>query len=258
MSTRIASPTTASAAATVIDMSANSWPSMFCSWREKTISVRLTAFSISSIEMRMTSGLRRTSTPTVPMVKRMPPRSKNQEASSCDPPMLSVLISPGSPRNHGEASDFVGSSQVVDLLAAEVDGADRGDQQEDRGQLERIEVRGEEADRDRLHRAEDEEVRSFVGRAVLNSLEHCVDQPEKREHEQGGEPRLEPQPRLGQLSCGAEQGDHEQEQDHDRAHVHDDLNDEDELGAQQQKQDREPEHHHHRSVHRPEGPAEGE
>src|SRR5258708_15528528 len=63
MSTRIASPTTASAAATVIDISANSWPSMFCSWRENTISVRLTALSTSSTEMRMTSGLRRTSTP---------------------------------------------------------------------------------------------------------------------------------------------------------------------------------------------------
>src|SRR5205085_12619028 len=62
MSTRIARPTTASAAATVMDISANSWPSRFCSWRENVTSARLAAFSMSSIEMRITSGLRGTRT----------------------------------------------------------------------------------------------------------------------------------------------------------------------------------------------------
>src|SRR5207302_4641730 len=92
MSTKIASPTTASAAATVIDMSANSWPSMFCSWREKVTSARLAALSMSSIEIRITSGLRRMRTPTVPSVKRMALSKRNQDVSRCDPPMSSVLI----------------------------------------------------------------------------------------------------------------------------------------------------------------------
>src|SRR5207248_1318937 len=48
MSTRIASPTTASAAATVIDISANSWPSRSKSWRENATNARFAALSISS------------------------------------------------------------------------------------------------------------------------------------------------------------------------------------------------------------------
>src|ERR1700674_1021492 len=91
MSTRIARPTTASAAATVMAINAKSWPSMFCSCLENATRVRLTAFNINSMQMRMTSGLRRTSTPTVPSVKRIAASSRNQEVSSCDPPMSSVL-----------------------------------------------------------------------------------------------------------------------------------------------------------------------
>ena len=72
-------------------MSANNWPSRFCSWREKVINVRLTAFSISSMQIRITSGLRRTSTPTVPRVNRTAPRRRNQEVSSCEPPIVRVL-----------------------------------------------------------------------------------------------------------------------------------------------------------------------
>ena len=39
--------------------------------REKVTSVRLTALSISSTDMNMTIALRRTSTPTAPIVNRM-------------------------------------------------------------------------------------------------------------------------------------------------------------------------------------------
>src|SRR5437870_1033538 len=91
MSTRIARPTTASAAATVIDISAKSWPSMFWSCRAKVTSVRLAALSMSSIEIKITSGLRRTSTPTAPSTKRMALRTRNQEVSSSDPPTFNVL-----------------------------------------------------------------------------------------------------------------------------------------------------------------------
>src|SRR5205807_3657879 len=91
MSTRIASPTTASAAATVIDISANSWPSRFCSWRANVTRVRLAALSISSIEIRITSGLRRTRTPTAPSPKSTALSSRNHDASSCEPPMFMEL-----------------------------------------------------------------------------------------------------------------------------------------------------------------------
>src|SRR5207248_4923007 len=91
MSTRIASPTTASAAATVIDISAKSWPSMLSSCREKATRARFAALSISSIEIRMTSGLRRTKTPAAPSTNRTALRRRNQEASSCSPPMFRVL-----------------------------------------------------------------------------------------------------------------------------------------------------------------------
>ncbi len=89
MSTRMPRPMTASAAATVNDINANSWPSRFWSCRLKVIRVRLTAFSISSMQTRMTIGFRRTSIPTAPMVKRSAPRMRNQEVSRVSPPRTS-------------------------------------------------------------------------------------------------------------------------------------------------------------------------
>src|SRR5712692_7883575 len=108
MSTRIASPTTASAAATVMDMSANSWPSRFCSCREKVTSARFAALSISSIEIRMTSGLRLTSTPAVPRMNKIALRSRNHDVSSCEPPMFSVLIY-GAPAKSRRSLRFCGA-----------------------------------------------------------------------------------------------------------------------------------------------------
>src|SRR5437588_6492205 len=75
MSTRMPRPTTASAAATVIDINAKSWPSEFWSCREKVTRVKLTAFSISSMQTRITSGLRRTRMPIAPMMKAARPGS---------------------------------------------------------------------------------------------------------------------------------------------------------------------------------------
>src|SRR2546423_10908608 len=95
---------------------------MFCSWRAKATSVRFAALSISSIEIRITRGLRRTSTPMAPSPKRTALRSRNHEASSCEPPMLRLLIYP--------------PSQVGDALAAEGDRPDGGAEQENRGQLD--------------------------------------------------------------------------------------------------------------------------
>src|SRR5258708_14345201 len=136
----------------------------------------------------------------------------------------------------------------VDLLAAEVDGADRGDEQQQRRQLERVEVGGEQSDGDRLHGAEHGEV-GGVGLPVLDAREHRPDHDQKREDEDCGEPGLEAQVRPGQLARGTEERDHEEAQDHDGAGVHDDLRDEDELRAQQQEQDAEGDHYHDQAQH---------
>ena len=63
-------PTTTSAAATTSTKNTTTWPPMSLSIRAKVTNVRLTALSMSSTHMNITSGLRRTSRPTAPDVKR--------------------------------------------------------------------------------------------------------------------------------------------------------------------------------------------
>src|SRR5882757_2290056 len=67
----MASPTTTSAAATTITKNAMICPSSVPLMRENVTSARLAAFSISSMHMNTTIALRRTSTPTVPIEKRI-------------------------------------------------------------------------------------------------------------------------------------------------------------------------------------------
>jgi hypothetical protein len=64
------SPTAASAAATAITNTANTWPTTCCSWLEYAIRLMFTAFRISSIDMKMMMMLRRTITPITPIMKR--------------------------------------------------------------------------------------------------------------------------------------------------------------------------------------------
>ena len=62
----IASPTATSAAATAITKNTRACPSVVpCRWPKAT-NARFAAFSMSSIDMKMTSGLRRTRTPSTP------------------------------------------------------------------------------------------------------------------------------------------------------------------------------------------------
>ena len=62
-------PTATSQAATTMTMIAKIWPSPLPFMRENAISARLPALSISSRQSRITSGLRRTSTPAAPTQK---------------------------------------------------------------------------------------------------------------------------------------------------------------------------------------------
>ena len=65
----MARPTATSAAATHITKKTRAWPSARAVRWPNATSARLAALSISSMDMKITSGLRRTSTPSTPMLK---------------------------------------------------------------------------------------------------------------------------------------------------------------------------------------------
>src|SRR5262249_25657256 len=67
----MARPTTASAAATAMTKKTITCPSIDPRKREKTMKVKFTALSISSMDIRMTMRFRRISTPMTPMAKTM-------------------------------------------------------------------------------------------------------------------------------------------------------------------------------------------
>src|SRR5262249_16889698 len=119
------SPTTTSDAATAITEIANTWPSSCPCSRENAISSRLDAFSLISIDSRMISGLRRSSTPSAPVVKSSALRITYHWMSG--PCIGSVL-----------QRERIDPARV----RAEHDAADRGDEQHDRGHLECEQVVG--------------------------------------------------------------------------------------------------------------------
>src|SRR6185436_9526274 len=72
----IARPTAASAAATVMTKNTMIWPSADPSARPKATNVRLTAFSMISIDSRIVIRLRRRNTPAVPIENRIADRTR--------------------------------------------------------------------------------------------------------------------------------------------------------------------------------------
>ena len=72
----MARPTTASAAATVMTKMAKTcpWSIVWGKYRAKAMKLRLTPFSISSMDMRMAMAFRRVSAPNTPRLKMIPPR----------------------------------------------------------------------------------------------------------------------------------------------------------------------------------------
>src|SRR5687767_4554453 len=91
----IASPTAASAAATVITNTTKTWPAAPYA-RAKATNVRFTALSISSTHMKMIIAFLRVRTPTTPMVNstadsasdsasiRVSPATEHNGACNCD------------------------------------------------------------------------------------------------------------------------------------------------------------------------------
>src|SRR5262249_6194339 len=136
-------PTTTSDAAIAITAIAKTCPSSCPACRENAIRARFAPFSMISTLSRMINGLRRTSTPSAPVTNRIPESDRYQAISGpctddlLDPLGLSCL----------DGFDRAG-------VRAEHDAADRGDEQHDRGDLEREQVIGQEQRPDRRGRAE--------------------------------------------------------------------------------------------------------
>src|SRR5262245_11167441 len=82
----IPSPTTTSQAAITITIRAKTCPSWLPSEREKASRARFPAFSISSRQSRITSGLRRMRTPATPTANSSAERTRYQCTSITGPP----------------------------------------------------------------------------------------------------------------------------------------------------------------------------
>ena len=102
---------------------------MSLSMRAKVTNVRLTALSISSTHMNITSTLRRMRRPTAPMVNRAAARVRYhaRERSRASVSCRARLDRSLGPRTAGQH-----------------DGADHGDHEQDRRDLEREQVAGED------------------------------------------------------------------------------------------------------------------
>src|SRR3954470_6260894 len=98
----IASPTAASAAATVITKNTNTWPATPYAWANAT-KLRFTALSISSTHMNTMIALRRISTPNTPIANSA--AEKNSASASILCPRFATLFS----ENH--CSDHRGQQQ---------------------------------------------------------------------------------------------------------------------------------------------------
>jgi len=78
----IASPTAASAAATVITMNTNSWPPTSPKKPDSYTNVRFTAFNINSMHRNIVIALRFMKTPTAPIVNSRAESPKYQESGT--------------------------------------------------------------------------------------------------------------------------------------------------------------------------------
>src|SRR3954451_13332651 len=191
-------PTTTSDAATAITEMAKTWPSSRPCRRENAISSRFAELSMISTLSRMIRGLRRSSTPSAPVVKRIALRTMYHWMSG---PCIALQLA---------------------CVQAEHDSADGCDEQDDRCHLEREQVVGEEEAADRLGRAETAldllRLREEATGGQADDDDHLGEDRAACEHCADDLPRRSAGP--GRVLCAvAEVGDHEQEHDHHRAAV---------------------------------------
>src|SRR5581483_4434248 len=228
----IARPTAASAAATVITKNTITCPSVEARLRANATKVRFTAFSMSSIAMKMTMMFRRTSTPSAPITNSTAERTRYQESG-------------------------VGPTSA--LLLRERHRAHDRHEKEDRRELEGQEVVREELVREGDGRAEargQRTARSGTGAAHGSDEQRGQREPagEGRRHERAAAEHAN-------VRLEVQQHDDEEEEDDDRARVDDDLEHGDELRVEADEEHREKEERRderERAVHgvRPEHDAE--
>src|SRR5512146_3321756 len=207
---RIASPTAASAAATVITMKANTEPVGSPKYDPTAMKATLTALSMISTLMMMMSAFLRATTPTTPIPNRMPESSRYADGSI-------IRFSPS------------------DLLLRQRDGPDHRPQQQHRGDLEREQVSGEQRPSHRLDRT----------RVRRRPPRHRVPPRQDRALEDQQPRRRDPeelqrrQPLHGKpVLRHVDEHDDEDEQDHDRPGVDDDLDRRQEMGLPQDEERR--------------------
>src|SRR6267142_3609053 len=207
MATMIASPTATSAAATHRTKKTRACPSTEpCCWPKAT-KARLDALSMISMDMKMTSGLRRTRTPRTPITKRTAESATYQEVGTM------LRRPPLGQRNH----------------------AHQRREQEHRGDLERVEIVGEKLQADGRHPA-----RHGAGRGrpaeETRAQHHREDDQEQPAHRHG-QPALGPEGiGAGLLLAGDEHHDGEHEEDGDGPGIDDDLGGGEELRAHLEKE----------------------
>src|SRR5262249_29043851 len=135
IATMMASPTATSAAATHITKNTSACPSAV-PWRcPKATSARFAALSINSMDMKITSGSRRISTPSTPMLKSTADSATYQNGGIIAPPLGARQS-----RNTADARALLASHPA---LRERHDSHDRH-QQQDGGDLEREQVVGEQ------------------------------------------------------------------------------------------------------------------
>src|SRR4029079_700913 len=219
----IASPTAASAAATVITKNTKTCPpAPYCC--AKATKVRFTALSISSTHMNTMIALRRISTPNRPITK------STAEKKSASPSMFVSALFP----KHHRADDRREQQNARDLEREEVFVEERRRDRGDRAGLRDLpsrEALGKRQDRRRARLGE----RKDLGQ-------------DAESNRAGGQFPTEPSRVADPAMTEVEQHDHEQEHDHDRAGVHQHLDRADELGVEHHVERGQAEHR----VHEPE------
>src|SRR5207244_5837280 len=183
--------------------------------REKAIRSRFAALSMIATEGRRISGERRSITPSAPVAKRSALRTTYHWMSG---PCIALQLP---------------------CVGTEHDAADGGDEQDDRGDLEREQVVRQEELADRRRRAEAPADVARLGeeaaRLQADDDDHLAEDGAARRHRAEHLPGRAAGPRR-LLAAVAEVGDHEEEHHHHGAAVDEYLPCRDELAREQQEQ----------------------
>ncbi len=223
----IARPTAASAAATVMTKNTITCPSIEWSGAASATKARLTAFSMSSIDMKMTITLRRTSTPDAPIAKRT--RRRGPDTYS-----IGTTVSPR-PRLASTTAPTMATSSRIEVISK--DSSVVGEQRS-----APVPRRSRTRDRWLQRRPAARRVAGRTRRARRRASPPTPSAVSATRSAAASGSRLE-----------VEQHDHEQEQHHDRAGVDDHLKERHQLRVEQNEHHGDQEQRHHQRQRRIDG-----